>query len=332
MNVKIQDLPPPPSGRSGWPWTDASPQLPQKRPDGSEWPRITIVTPSYNQGEYIEETIRSILLQGYPNLEYFVMDGGSTDGAVDVIRKYARWIDYWESVPDQGQAHAINKGLKRATGDWFHNVNSDDFLSYAALGSIFQTLKEGDVIAFPVRVFDEKSEWVAENKNITLKNFILARPEDFSWHQPGLILRTEGIQLIGGYYEKYYLFDMFLYGLYLERYSNIVYYKDTFVNFRFHQGSQTFSARLHSDGHYVDVRRRWSKHLSSKDLRALARTEEIRCRIEQLLLSEERRHKASLHLSLYACAVAMQSRGTLTDRVMLAGLKRTLLRLLDKIP
>jgi glycosyltransferase involved in cell wall biosynthesis len=132
----LADLPPPPAGKTGWPWTVETPQLPPLRPDGTPWPRISIVTPSYNQGPYIEETIRSILLQGYPDLEYIVVDGASTDGAVDIIRKYAPWLTYWTSRPDDGQLSAINTGMARATGSLLNWINSDDFLLPHALEAL----------------------------------------------------------------------------------------------------------------------------------------------------------------------------------------------------
>jgi glycosyltransferase involved in cell wall biosynthesis len=135
----LAELPPPPPGKTGWPWTEECPQLPDTRPDGSPWPRITIVTPSYNQGEFIEETIRSVLLQGYPDLEYFIMDGGSTDESVDKIIQYQAWLSHWCTGKDSGQADAITKALERASGIWFHNVNSDDVLLPNALQRIGST-------------------------------------------------------------------------------------------------------------------------------------------------------------------------------------------------
>jgi glycosyltransferase involved in cell wall biosynthesis len=89
-------------------------------------PRISIVTPSYNQGEFLEQTLRSVIEQGYPNLDYRVIDGGSTDGSVEIIRRYADRLSAWVSEPDAGQADAINKGFARSTGEIMGWLNSDD--------------------------------------------------------------------------------------------------------------------------------------------------------------------------------------------------------------
>jgi len=129
----LAELPPPPPRRTGWPWTVETPPLPSARPDGSPWPRISIVTPSYNQGRFIEETIRSVLLQGYPDLEYIIIDGASTDQSAEIIQKYEPWLTYWVSEKDRGQAHAINKGFAKATGDIGAYLNSDDMYLVNAL-------------------------------------------------------------------------------------------------------------------------------------------------------------------------------------------------------
>jgi glycosyltransferase involved in cell wall biosynthesis len=120
----------------GWPWTSETPQMPDEMPDGRPWPRISIVTPSYHQRQFLEETIRSILLQGYPNLEYIIVDGSSTDGSVELIQQYDRHLAYWVSEPDSGQAAAINKGFEQATGTIYAWINSDDILYPSALSTV----------------------------------------------------------------------------------------------------------------------------------------------------------------------------------------------------
>ena len=119
-------------------------------------PKISIVTPSFNQGRFLEETILSVLNQNYPNLEYIVIDGGSTDETVEVIRRYQNRLAYWISEKDRGQVHAINKGLERASGDIFAFINSDDVYlpgTFAAVTEYFEEYPQtewvcGDTIMF----------------------------------------------------------------------------------------------------------------------------------------------------------------------------------------
>ena len=137
----MKELPSPPPGKAGWPWAEEMPHLTETKPDSSPWPRISIVTPSYNQAQFIEETIRSVLLQGYPNLEYIIIDGGSIDGSVEIIKKYEPWLTYWVSEPDQGQTYAIDKGIRRARGEILNWLNSDDYLLPGALFALADAYK-----------------------------------------------------------------------------------------------------------------------------------------------------------------------------------------------
>jgi len=138
-NLTVQDLPSA-NGKLSWPWTPEGSTSASKQADPFEYPRMSIVTPSYQQGEYLEETIRSVLLQGYPNLEYIVIDGGSTDRSVEIIQKYAPWLSYWESEKDRGQSHAINKGFAKATGDIYCWLNSDDGFLPGSLEAVAQSM------------------------------------------------------------------------------------------------------------------------------------------------------------------------------------------------
>lgn len=125
------------------------------------WPKISVVTPSYNQGQFLERTILSVLNQNYPNLEYIIIDGGSTDGSVEIIKKYEKYLAYWVSEKDKGAPHAINKGFKIATGEIFAYLNSDDIYLPDALNiACMNFLKDGkiDLVYGHVYMIDENDK------------------------------------------------------------------------------------------------------------------------------------------------------------------------------
>jgi glycosyltransferase involved in cell wall biosynthesis len=153
----LEGLPDPPPDVDGWPWTDGSEQGNQE--EEGEWPKISIVTPSYNQEEFIEAALRSVILQEYPNLEYIVIDGASDDGSVEVIEQYESWIDHWASEPDRGQSHALNKGFRQATGQIFGWVNSDDLLRPGALRSVARAYRrDPDAVAWVGKCLEVESD------------------------------------------------------------------------------------------------------------------------------------------------------------------------------
>jgi len=133
------------------------------------YPKISIITPSFNQAEFLERTILSVLEQNYPNLEYIIIDGGSTDGSVEIIRKYEKRLAFWVSEKDRGQSHAINKGLQMAAGDWVAWQNSDDIFypdAFRHIGDAARRRPQARLIIGDINLIDESDRVIREMKYV----------------------------------------------------------------------------------------------------------------------------------------------------------------------
>ena len=162
---RLLELPQTLDGKNGWPWTEETLPAELEQISGS-LPSISVVTPSYNQAAFLEETIRSVLLQGYPNLEYLVMDGGSSDGSVEIIKKYEKYLAYWTSQKDAGPSDAIRKGFEKATGSILAYLNSDDLYLPGTLHHLVNRLRTtgADVAYGNMYWIDDRNNILAERR------------------------------------------------------------------------------------------------------------------------------------------------------------------------
>ena len=237
----LNDLPAPPRGKTGWPWTEGSLPFRQDLPIGTPYPRISIVTPSYNQGLFLEETIRSVLLQGYPDLEYIIIDGTSTDESVGIIRKYEPWITYWTSEPDAGQTDAINKGIRKTSGDVLAWLNSDDVYCPEALRQIakyFVTSPHVDLFYGDCEMIDGSGR-LFDRFNVRPGDFVQLLEENFI-AQPSAFCTRKAWEKAGGLDESlHYAMD---YDLWLRIFlggMTPVYVPTVLSRFRYHAASKS---------------------------------------------------------------------------------------------
>jgi glycosyltransferase involved in cell wall biosynthesis len=207
-------------------------------------PKISIITPSFNQGKYLEQTIQSVLNENYSNLEYIIIDGGSTDNSLDIIKKYSAHLTYWVSEKDNGQAAALNKGLKHCTGEIFNWINSDDYLEEGALLKVANIFKKNncDVVAGAVCDFNKEGKIkITTNSNLHIDEY-LKKEIKLIYHQPAVWLRLDRMKEIGEFREAlHYCFDQEFMMRYLLHFDNVCYIEDVLAYFRWHETSKSFA-------------------------------------------------------------------------------------------
>lgn len=213
----------------------------------SDLPLVSIVTPSYNQAPYLEKTIISVLEQDYPNLEYSIVDGGSTDGSLDLIKKYASRLGWWISEPDQGQTAAINKGFSHATGKIYAWLNSDDTYQPGAVREAVDFLlrnPQAVMVYGDAHYIDERDRVIG---NFPAAQTDLKRLRRGYVHIPqqASFFTAEGWKAVAPLDESFYFAMDYDLWVRLSRLGPIVYYPRVWANFRLHQDAKTIAADEH---------------------------------------------------------------------------------------
>lgn len=225
-------------------------------------PTISIVTPSFNQMRFLEQTVRSVLSQSYGNIEYVVIDGGSVDGSVEVLKRYSSEITYWVSEPDRGPADACNKGFQHTSGDILGYLNSDDvLLPYAveAVIRVFRAKPDADIVYGDAFIIDEENRVLRKMFSPSFFNLYLYALGGFSIAQQATFWRRGPFEAVGGFnvrnktcWDAELWVDMALQGAKLQHFSQFL------AGFRHHPASISMSGRWVSE-YYKDRTRLFQK-------------------------------------------------------------------------
>ena len=243
------------------------------------WPAISVVTPSYNQADYLEAAILSVASQRYPSLEHIVIDGGSTDGSREVLERHASQLAYWHSQKDRGQVHAINTGLSRATGEVFCFLNSDDVLLPGALRAVGERFRDDpacDWLCGDTLLFGEEHATSLQGA-IVPKTVGHALAWSYRAAQPGMFWRRSLVT--GGFDEEWqYCFDHALYVRLLLAGHRCHHLPLPVAGYRLHPTSKTVAEHRRFDEEFDRIAERyeplvpWSARRWSRATRSLRRS------------------------------------------------------------
>ena len=208
---------------------------------------ISIITPSFNQGLYLEKTIDSVLSQNYPKLEYIIIDGGSNDNSINIIKKYEKHLTYWVSELDSGQSEAINKGFKKATGDIINWINSDDYYEKDTFKTVAEAFVDPNtqVLCGRGNIINEAGEFIRHSRGTDVYEGNLHKTIGWArMDQPETFFRRSVLEKIGYLRQDlHYLMDRDLWIRFLFNYGlkGIKKIDDKLINFRLHSNSKTVS-------------------------------------------------------------------------------------------
>lgn len=205
------------------------------------YPKISIVTPSYNQAQFLERTILSVLNQNYPNLEYTIIDGGSIDGSVEIIKKYEKYLIYWVSEKDNGQTQAINKGFQKSTGKIIAWLGSDDTYLPEIFYKIMKSFKnnpEADLIFGNIYFINEHDKRIGELK-FTEFDFDTLIYEGGNLHQTGTFWTRKIYEKVGGLDSNYKFCMDYDFFCRVAKVGKLCHIRDFFANFRMHKDTKS---------------------------------------------------------------------------------------------
>lgn len=229
------------------------------------WPSISIVTPSYNQAEFLERTILSVLCQNYRNLEYIIIDGGSTDASVEIIKKYEKYLAYWVSESDQGQAEALNKGFLKSTGEILGWINSDDMYLPGAFWKTAEAFKKNEEAAIIYGDYikvDDNDRCIALRRQPSF-DYRICLYAYLTVMQPASFFQRKAFFDVGELDSSFnYALDYDLI-LRLARRGKVIHIKEYLAAFRLHSSSKSVTNKLRF---YEEDRKVRLKHIGRQPL------------------------------------------------------------------